>query len=81
MVVVGYWPASRRKDNPKLKIPSLKRKCDSVAIAETNDDEDGSIVESLDDGVTKSLDLSEGEDDEGMFFCFVFHSTSILTSG
>lgn len=57
----------RRKENPKLKKHTLKRKRDSLVTDQ--DDNNGSDVDlgSDEDDAANSLQLSEDEDGEGMF--------------
>lgn len=60
----------RRKENPKLKAHSLKRKRDSVVTAATQDENNGSDVDMVSDeeeDVMNSLQLSEDEGGEGVF--------------
>lgn len=59
----------RRKENPKLKAHSLKRKRDSVTAAAKAAETNGSDVDIVSDeeDATNSLQLSEDEGSEGMF--------------
>lgn len=62
----------RRRENPKLKVASLKRKRDAPAVEESSDDaedNDDELNETMD-----AIDLSE-DDEEGAF------SFSALSTG